>query len=524
MRRLINASIALGILTAALSPVLPAQQARPAAGAQAVAPPDARFNGFDEYVRSIMEEFHVPGLAVAAVHNGEIVLMKGYGHRNVAERLPMTPRTLLAIGSNSKSFTAMLLGILVEEGKLAWDEPLRNYLPDFHLHDEAATAAFTPRDLVIHRSGLPRHDLLWYGRSYTRQDLYERLRHLEPTTSFRGRWQYQNLMFLTAGVLAERLTGMPWEELVRRRIFQPLAMTRSNLSVTDMPSAGDYASPYAMVEEEVRPVPFRNIDAVGPAGSINSSVEEMIRYVEMNINQGEYRGTRIISEKTAQEMQRPQSVTPAEWEHPELGYSSYGLGLAITAYHGKKVVLHGGGIDGFISAMSWMPQEKIGVVVLTNFSGFNPVPSMVQWNVYDRLLGVEPVDWLSRAREDRQEFEENQAKQRRERQENRKEGTAPSHTLADYIGRYEHPAYGTVEITLAQDSLTLALDGFGGRLRHYHYDMFEIDTPPPQPLDEMLVTFLYDKKGEIDRLLIPLEPTVADIVFTKEREEESESN
>jgi CubicO group peptidase (beta-lactamase class C family) len=480
----------------------------------------ADFSGFDDFVRSVMEKFRVPGLAVAAIKDGEVVLSKGYGYRNVEQQSPITPRTLLAIGSNSKSFTAMILGMLVEEGKLDWDEPLRTYLPDFHLYDEGATAEFTPRDLVIHRSGLPRHDLLWYGRSYAREDLYQRLRYLEPTTSFRGRWQYQNLMFMTAGILAERLTHKPWEQLVRERILEPLGMARTNFSVDDSQRSDDHALPYMMIDDELTAVPFRNIDAIGPAGSINSNVEEMIRYIEMNINQGEYDSTQIISEETAAEMQRPHSTASGEWEYPELGYRSYGMGLSVTSYQGRKLVQHGGGIDGFISSMSWMPREKIGVVVLTNLSGFNPVPNIVKWNVYDRLLAFEEVDWLSRIRKEREEFEENQAKEERERTENQKSATSPSHDLSAYAGRYEHPAYGTVEVANREGTLTITLDLFRGELEHYHYDIFEVEAPPGNAIDDMLVTFMYNKEGEIDRLLMPLDSNVEDIIFTKEMDDE----
>lgn len=508
-----------GILQAQPSKTaLPAAQLPATVTATTVA---SYFNGFDEFVESVMNEWHVPGLAVAAIKDGEVVFSKGYGYRDVARELPMTPRTLLAIGSNSKSFTAMILGMLAEEGKLDWNEPVRTYLPGFQLFDEGAANQMTPRDLVTHRSGLPRHDVLWYGRSYSRKELFDRLRYIQPTTTFRGRWQYQNLMFMTAGYLAERITGRSWEDLVRERIFQPLGMARSNLSVTDSPTSDDFALPYMLIEDELSAIPFRNLDAVGPAGSINSTVEEMIRYVQMHINQGEYNGTRIISDETAALMQRPHSTVPGEPQHPEVGYASYGLGLMVTTYHGRKLVQHGGGIDGFISSMSWMPREKLGVVVLTNFSGFNPVPTIVQRNVYDRLLEVEPVDWVGRTREDQEEFEKKQAEQREKREANRKNGTSMSHVaLSDYMGRYAHPGYGVIEIATSGEKLTIAMDRFRGVLEHYHYDVFKIEAADPrQPIDDMLITFLYNKEGNIDRVALPLEPTVDDIVFNKNQEE-----
>src|SRR5205814_3454792 len=223
-------------------PVFLATLAVRAVAAQAVAPPrgSARaLAGLDPFVASVMKEWHVPGLAIGIIQDGRPVLLKGYGFRDVEHQLPVTPRTLMAIGSNSKSFTVVLMGMLVDSGKLDWDKPVRDYLPDFQLHDELASQEMTSRDLVTHRSGLPRHDLFWYGGSLGREEMYRRLRYLEPNVSFRSRWQYQNLMFMTAGYLVEKRTGRSWDDLIRERLFAPLGMTRSNTSVRDLPSSDD---------------------------------------------------------------------------------------------------------------------------------------------------------------------------------------------------------------------------------------------------------------------------------------------
>jgi len=498
-------------------------------------------SGVDQFVASQMTEWHVPGLALGIIQDGRVVLLKGYGFRDVDQKLPVTPRTLMAIGSNSKSFTVVLMGMLVDSGKLSWDKPVRDYLPDFQLHDELASEAMTPRDLVTHRSGLPRHDLLWYGGSQGREEMYRLLKYLEPNTSFRGRWQYQNLMFMTAGYLVEKRTGRSWDDLIRERLFAPLKMARSNTSVRDLPASDDAALAYvwrrcpaaqtAATGDASAPggtggadapscglvkVPYRNIDAVAPAGSINSSVEEMLHYVQFHIDSGRYEGRVILSKDNDMLMQTPQTLVGPQPIWPDdFGMATYGLGLAVMPYRGHKLVQHGGGIDGFISQMSWLPKERIGVVVLTNMSGNNPVPNLVTENVLDRLLGLVPFDWVGRARQQTQEGEAAQKKQRDERAAARKPNTTPSHELAAYAGTYETPGYGRVTVRANGPVLELSFTGFTARLKHYHYDIFEVDDPAElQPLSG-LVTFLMDQKGDIDRITIPFEPSVKDIEFTR---------
>lgn len=482
---------------------------------------EADWRGFDQWVESIMAEWKIPGLAVAALKDGEVVLSKGYGYRDVERRLPVTPNTLMAIGSNSKSFTAVILGQLVDEGRLKWDAPVRDYLPDFQLYDEVATRLMTPRDLLSHRSGLPRHDRLWIGRSYTRQQLYDRMRYLEPNVSFRQRYQYQNLMFMTAGILAERLTGQNWEGLVQQRILQPLGMTRTNFSADDMPGSGDYSLPYMEREGRVVAVPMLNIDAVGPAGSINSSVDEMMRYIQMQIDQGSWKGRTIVSKAAALEMQSPQSTNFSgsvdSPNYPELGPGAYGLALSVTGYRGHKLVAHGGGIDGFISSMSWMPDVNAGVMVLTNFSGTNPVPTIVMRQVYDRLLGLEPVDWAARTRAQQAESERREEERNRTREAERVRGTSSSHPLSDLAGSYENPAHGTVMIRAEGTGLVLTIDGYVVPLTHFHYNVFEggISTDGGARWRGMRVSFGYGSDGRIDRIAIPLEPAVDDFVFKR---------
>ena len=360
-------------------------------------PVEQAFAGFDDFITETMADWQVPGLAVGVIRNGEVVLARGFGYRDREARLPVTEHTTMAIGSNSKSFTVTLLAMLADEGRLEWDRPVREYLPDFRLYDDFATAEMTPRDLVTHQSGLPRHDNMWYGRPRTRAELFRKLQYLEPNASFRSRYQYQNLMFMAAGHLAERITGTDWHRLIDERIFKPLGMDRSNTSVRESPQSGDYALPYVLHDGALQRIPFRNLDPMGPAGSINSNVTEMLAYIQTHLDNGVFAGRRIISEENAARMQQPQFAMPGQPEFTELGQVSYGLGLRVGSYRGRKMVTHGGGVDGFVSTMSWLPHERIGVIVLGNRSGgMNPVPVIVAYNIYDRLLGL-PRDRLERS-------------------------------------------------------------------------------------------------------------------------------
>ncbi len=489
------------------------------AGSEGQAP----LEGIDGYIEEVMQEWKVPGLSVAAVHEGRIVISKGYGYRNLENRKPVTQNTLFAVGSNTKSLTAALMGILVDEGVLEWDKPIREYLPGFRLHDTVATAQMTPRDLLTHRSGLPRHDLVWYGSGRTREDLYQRLRFLQPSKPFRSAYQYQNLMFMTAGYLQQRVTGVQWEELAQRRVLSPLGMTRSNLSVDAMRRDDDFSYPYALHKGQARRVPFRNIDEVGPAGSLNSSAAEMIRYIQFHLNLGQHEGRTILSKANSQEMQKPQMpitgpIAARTARHPEMGDPSYGLGLIVSSYRGRKIVQHGGGIDGFISQMSWLPEEKMGTVVLTNLSGDNPLPSLVTKEIFDRLLELPDIDWVKRQRQLRDRAAKNRQAARKKSQSERKSGTSPTHGLEELAGSYEHPAYGPAVVRSSASGLTIEVVGFSLPMEHYHYNIFTVTRDLPPPLGSfggMMARFHYDKRGEIDRLSMTLESAVDEIDFSR---------
>ena len=471
-----------------------------------------QMQGFNDFVNQVMDEWKVQGLAIAIIKDGEVVLSQGFGLRNVKEGLKATSETLFAIGSCTKAFTTTAMGILVDEGKLDWDKPVRDYLPNFRMYDPYVTEHMTPRDLVTHRSGLPRHDLLWYGASLTREELFDRLRYLEPSKGFRSVYQYQNLMYMTAGYLVGQITDSTWEDFVQKRILKPLGMENSNFSVTNSQESPDYALPYNKEEDKVSEIPFRNIDSMGPAGSINSSVSDMSKWILFHLEKEKQDEKKIISEANLNQTYTPQMVIQEPLKHDELLNSSYGMGWFIQPYRGRGTTRHGGGIDGFSALVSLMPHDNIGMVILTNLGG-NPIPPIIAFNVYDRLLGLDQIPWNQRTKEQVEKSKEEAEKAKEKAAKKRKTGTQPSHPLEDYAGEFEHPGYGIISVEVEDDHLKGTYNSMSRALEHYHYDTFTIKMW--NSTTKSAIAFSIDAHGNIGSLSISMEPAVKPIVFNR---------
>ncbi|MBX2929583.1 MAG: serine hydrolase [Saprospiraceae bacterium] len=452
----------------------------------------------------------VPGLAVGIYKDGKVIFSEGFGFRDQEAQLPVTPATLFAIGSSTKAFTAVGLAMLVEDGKLEWDKPVINYLPDFKLMDDFATREMTAVDLLTHQSGLPRHDLMWYGSGFSRMEIFERLRHLESNKSFRSAWQYQNLMYLTAGILAERISGQSWEDFTRERIFNPLGMEHSFFAHKNVPKELPLAQPYRKTEkEEVLLMPHRDIYAIGPAGSIYSNVEDMLQWVQFHLHSGKVGDKQVLPVTAVQKLHSPHKVienstSPAM---PELSNSSYGLGWFAMRNKDLDVVHHGGNIDGFSALVYLLPGKNTGMVFLTNLNG-NPLPGLLARYATDLLFDREPIDWYARA------FGDGNAETPEKEDAKPTPGTKPSRALKEFAGRYEHPGYGIVELKMEKDSLQFAFNTFRGKLRHWHYDVFQVRFE--EFGQDMFVTFYSGKDGVVNRLGVPLEGALdEDIHFAK---------
>ncbi|MCY7789754.1 serine hydrolase [Bacillus haynesii] len=462
--------------------------------------PIKELKGFRAFTLEKMNEWNVPGAAVAVIKEDEIIMAEGFGFRDKERKLKVNPETVFAIGSASKAFTTAAMAVLADEGKMEWDKPVREYLPEFKMHDPVATERMTPRDLACHRSGLPRHEMMWYNSSFSREELFRRVRYLEPNLDFRSKWQYQNLMYMTAGYLAGRIAGTTWEDLVYERLFKPLHMTSSSFSVEDMQKLSDFAFPYQEKNGTVEKIPFRNIDVIGPAGSINSNAVDMANWVLLQLGSGKFSG--ILSEGSLHELHTPCISCDSIIKAKELPVCSYGLGWFVEPYRGRHMIHHGGNIDGFSSLVAFMPYEKIGLVILTNMNG-SFLPNVLAYNIFDRLLGLEEIDWSGRLKGETEKIMKAALGVDRTADLTKIEGTTPSHALKDYTGVYENPGYGEIRIELKDGILQALFNSFVMPLKHYHYNIFEMKMPLTEMA--MLASFDTDIHGHISRLSIPFE-------------------
>jgi CubicO group peptidase (beta-lactamase class C family) len=492
-----------------------------ALAASAQVAPTPRTSGvpddLERFVPAQMQKWKVPGLAIAVVQNGQMVYSHGFGLGDVKSNLPVTPKTIFAIGSISKSFTSLSMGILNDEGKLDWDKPIRQYLPEFQMYDPVAGERMTPRDLISHRVGMAGHDLVWYSSDFSREELVHRLRFLQSDHDFRSGYRYNNMLVVTAGYLVGKISGQTWEDFVRQHIFQPLQMNSSNFSVFESQKSSDFAQPYHKDEHTgiVSETPFHPLSPVGPAGSINSNVEDMARYAIFQLGKGKVGEHQIVSEANLTLNHTAQVPMPAGLPSKEIGPRSYAMGWVISSYRGHPLWWHNGGIDGFYALLALLPDENFGVVILTNLLEEDPVPEIISYHLYDHLLALEPVDWAKR-------IEEREAKQKTAAEEEQKKevserrlNTHPSHELKDYVGRYQNPGYGILAIQPTGEGFTATLNKMLFPLRHYHYDVFEVPPDSSGVVDIGKLRFLTDMSGEINAIAAPLEPDAPEIVFTR---------
>jgi CubicO group peptidase (beta-lactamase class C family) len=476
----------------------------------------APLDGFDAFIADVIKDWNVPGLAIGIVHSNQTIYAKGFGHRDVQKKLPVTTNTLFAIGSTTKAFTCTLLGILADEGKLDWNKPVRNYIPEFRLHDPHASELTTARDLVTHRSGLPRHDLVWYNNnSISRREAVQRLAYLEPSRAFREKFQYNNLMFVVAGHLIETITGQTWEENIRQRIFATLGMTNSNFSVRDSQSCADFALPYQEKDGAIERIPFRNIDMVGPAGSINSSIADMLPWLRLNLNKGKHGDRSIIKDSTLADIHSPRMPMGASIERPDISQPDYCLGWVIAMYRGHRWLSHGGGIDGFITQVSILPDDALGIVVFANMNNTASC-SLIVKHAIDRVMGLPAVEWHAEAFEKYKKGKESDKEAKANKDLARKSGTKPAHALSEFAGEFEHPGYGLLRISSRGEKLEALFNGMTAPLEHWHYDVFNATAGPSGDiLENRKFNFLTDVDGNVSTVAVILESAVDPIQFKR---------
>jgi CubicO group peptidase (beta-lactamase class C family) len=487
--------------------------------------PDNRLAGLDTTLNRVLKEWKAPGFAVAVIEKGKVIWSKGYGYRDMESKLPVTPNTQFAIGSCTKAFSSTLIGMLNKDGKVDYDQPVRSYLPELQFFNDELNAGVTLRDMMCHRTGLPRHDYSWYlFATASRDSILHRIKYLEPSTGLRKRWQYNNFMFFLQGMVTEAITGKSWEANVNERIFKPLGMDNSNFSVHEMVKNADHAVGYELRNDSaIRKMEYYDINAMGPAGSINSSVSDMSRWVATWIDNGKAGGTELIPAAYRSEAISGQMIIGAglpDSEMPEIQFSNYGFGWMLCSYRGHYRVEHGGNIDGFSASTCFFPSDSIGIVVLTNQNG-SAVPGIVRNYISDRLLNEKYFDWSGNGRKKVEKNKKATAEARKSSLSNRKPNAPMTHKPAEYQGIYTHPGYGTFTIVTRNDSMFIDIKEKSLWMKHYHYDVFDawlivkgepIDTVNQEPTK---VQFNLNLAGDIESASILLEPTVKPIQFAR---------
>ena len=480
-----------------------------------------------------------PSVSIGIIKDGRTVMCEGFGKRD--EDLPATGSTLYQLASCSKAFTSALVAIMVDQGKLSWDTPLIHYLPGVRFYEDYTTSNLTLRDVLCHRSGLPRHEYSWYGTDFTKEELIFNLRYLEPNKPIRTKFQYNNYGYILAGYAVETVTGKTWEQCVEEYLLKPLGMDRTNMFVDAMTADPDHAEPYdrtdpaASMMKGMRKIPIykmpqedyasRKGSPAGPAATVNSSVEDMLKWVSLHLNNGEFAGKQIISKESMAQMHKPNMLLPALFDMPqeETQHPSYGLGWFVESYRGHTLVEHGGNLDGFSAYTSFIPDLNLGVVVYTNMN-VSQLHVALAKEIYDYYMGVESGNWVAR-------YHAHLSKQSDKRLDfttpftgGRTEGTVPSHPLADYVGTYTRDGYTPVSVRLENGELYLKFIDADTKLKHYHYDTFLTsdlmgggEIPPGLPVTFQTAPF----RSEIDTLIMPLcfEEGAAPIRFRKQNKQ-----
>ena len=485
---------------------------------------DKRFAGLDTAFARVLKDWNAAGFAVAVVEKDKVVYAKGFGYKDYENKVPVTPNTLFAIGSCTKAFTSSVIGMLQKEDKVNIDKPVRDYLPQLKFFNDEMNNKITLRDMMSHRTGLPRHDFSWYYFGIASKDsMMQRVQYMEPTAGLRERWQYNNFMFMLQGAVAEKITGKSWEQNVQERIFQPLGMNSSVLDLKDWIGSSDKAFGYDVKKDSIiHRTDYFDISVMAPAGSINSSVNDMSKWVTTWINGGKYNGKEIIPAGYAKDAMSSQMVigggTPSA-EKPDLYFANYGFGWMLSSYKGHYRVEHGGNIDGFSASTCFFPSDSVGIVVLCNQNG-SSVPSIVRNLIADRMLGLKYFDWNKDQKTAADKGKAAAKEAEKAANANLKKDTKPSHGLKDYEGLYTNKGYGTIEVSLQQDSLFAYVGKHTWWLKHSNYDAFSpIEKSKEGSYDtteeSTPVQFKMTAAGDIESAAMQFEGGLKPIEFTK---------
>jgi CubicO group peptidase (beta-lactamase class C family) len=506
-----------GALPGLLIIVLLVLFAGPAQGAQDKALA-GKMKGFDAYMAKVLKDWNAPGIGVGIVAGDKLVFVKGYGYRDYGKKLPFTDTTLFQIASNTKLFTAVAAGMLVDEGKLAWDKPIRESVPAIRFYDDQLNNTVTLRDMLAHRTGITRHDSIWYKSDFTRKELFDRVKYLEPSEPLRQTFLYNNLMYAATGYIIELQSGKTWEDFVRERIFTPLGMTSTVFSVADMLKQPDRGVPYTEKRDsfELYELPYyEDMAGVAPCGAIISNIRDASRWLTALMNEGMYEGKQVLPADVLKATLEPAIALPNTMPETrgfwEILNAVYGMGRETTVYRGRLLTFHGGDLPGFHSQISFMPKEKLGVIVFVIGDHCSQLYNLISYNVYERLLGLDETPWSARILEFRLKGKKAGTEARAKAGADRVPNTMPSHKLSDYAAEYEHPAYGVLKVTLEGNALQSEFHKIKLPLTHFHYDRF--DTPDDEQYGMFSINFRTNPQGDIEKAVLSLDE--AEAVFTR---------
>jgi CubicO group peptidase (beta-lactamase class C family) len=472
--------------------------------------------GFDKEMEANLKSWNMPGVGIGIVKNGKLVFVKGYGYRDYEKKLPITENTLFQIASNTKLFTATAIGLLVNEGKLDWDKPIRNFVPSIQFYNNELNNTITIRDMLSHRTGVTRHDLIWYKSDFNRAELFEKLKYLEPIQPLRQGFLYNNLMYAASGHIINLLEGKNWETYVQENLLQPLKMNNTVFSIADMKKKADYFVPFNEKRDTniLYKIDYNNeTDGLGPAGSIISNITDLSHWLAALMNKGMYDGKQIIPEAVVNATMAPSIAlenSTLKEGFTEILNPVYGMGRKSMSYRGHQIVLHGGDLNGIHSQISYMPQDSIGVIVFVigdHSMEYNPIT----YNIYEHLLGLSITPWSERGLKNRDASKKLGKEGREKAMVGQVKGTKPSHTISDYLGNFENNAYGIINISQKDTQMQFTLHNIHLPMYHFHYDRF--DTKNDEEDGFYSLNYQTNPQGEIDRFVVSLDQ--GEVTFVK---------
>lgn len=466
----------------------------------------------DGIVQETLASWQIPGAALAIVKDDQVVFMQAYGVREVGKDLPVTPDTLFAIASCTKAFTAASVGLLVEEGKMAWDDPVRKHIEFFRLADPLAERDVTIRDLLCHRTGLSRHDMLWIGTTWGEEELLRHIGHAKLTQPFRSAFQYNNIMYIAAGHAVGKASKSSWEKVVQERIFKPLGMTTATCDLATAAASPDHARPHRRNESNQAELLEWRHRTISAAGSIHSSVRDMTRWVRLQLQDGSLEGMRLLQSATLKEMHAAQMVVKPDptqrIAYPDTRFLSYGLGWFIHDHKGRAMISHTGGLEGFRARVVLVPQEKLGIIFLMNSgvgSSYASAHYVVTNHLLDMLLGLPKQDWNAYFQAEWAKLAESERAAVTGRLESPHASSKPSRSLDSYMGEFQEPVYGKATITMEDGKLVLSWGRCRTRLGHLHFDTFVArngGSPERNVLENQTVSFQLDAAGKVSGLTL----------------------